>query len=92
MAELSKEEFEQAKKERDKWETKATYWHNAIPIFNYTKRGSLTEDVQTVCNFEQLELNKELSNGVRWNNRLSIIISSINLLLFGANMILLFMK
>ena len=86
--EITKDELEKANKERKIWEKKAKYWHNAIPNFNYDMRSSLTKDVQTAFNFEQLELNKELSTGIKWNNRLNIIISIINLILLIVNIIL----
>ena len=90
--ELSDKEGKKAKVEREKWERKAKYWHNAIPTFNYDMRNSLTQDVQTVFNFEQLELNKDLSTGIKWNNRLNIIIGIINLILLVANIILFLVK
>ena len=86
--EISNEELKKAKVEREKWERKAKYWHNAIPTFDYNMRNSLTQDVQTVINFEQLELNKDLSRGIKWNNRLNIIIGIVNLILLAVNIIL----
>ena len=85
---LSKSEMEKAKKENSFWKKKSFYWHNAIPIFDHEIRNSLTRDVQTVCNFQQLELNKRLYQGIQWNNRLNIIISIINLIFFGINLYL----
>ncbi len=85
---LTEKEIEKAKKERDIWNKKAAYWHNAIPNFNYNVRGSLTEDVKIALTFEQLELNKSLSKGINWNNRVNIIIGMINLVLFIFNIIL----
>lgn len=87
---LTKEEIKRAKKEKQEWEKKATYWHNALPNFNQTARGSLTEDVKTAFTYEQLELNKSLSTGIRWNNRLNITLSVINLIFFVVNIILFF--
>ena len=87
---LTKEEIERAEKEKLNWEKKATYWHTALPNFNQTVRGSLTEDVKTAFTYEQLELNKSLSMGIRWNNRLNILLSLINLIFFGVNTFLFF--
>ncbi len=81
-------ELKRAHKERKEWEKKATYWHNAIPNFDYDMRASLTKDIQTVLNFEQLELNKDLHIGIKWNNRVNLTLSSINLVLLIANIIL----
>jgi len=85
-------DLNKAKEERKKWEEKATYWHNAIPNFDSTLRGSLTKDVQTITGIEQLKLNKSLSNGIKWNNRINIILGIINLVLFTINIILLVTK
>ncbi|MBI2103145.1 hypothetical protein HYT55_04855 [Candidatus Woesearchaeota archaeon] len=77
-------DLNKAKGERDRWAKKATYWHNALPIFNGI-RGTLTEDVQTVTGIEQLELNKSLSRSIRWSNYTNIILGIINLTLFAIN-------
>ena len=87
---ISSNELKKAHKERKGWEKKATYWHNAIPNFNYNIRASLTNDVQAVLNFEQLELNKDLHSGIKWNNRINLTLSSINLILLVINIILIF--
>ena len=85
-------DLNKAKKEREKWKEKATYWHNSIPIFDHDYRSSLTKDVQTIAGIEQLELNQSLSKGIKWNNRINIIIGIINLELFVVNIILLVTK
>ena len=86
---LTQNEINKAKKENEKWKKKAIYWHNAIPNFNWDIRKSFTEDVKTVFTFEQLELNKSLANGIKWNNRVNITIGLINLGFFTLNLILL---
>lgn len=91
-ASLSKKEQENANKEREVWEKRAEYWVNALPSFNEGRRYTLASDIQTAFNFEQLELNKELSTGIKWNNRFNIALSIINLVLFAVNIILLFWK
>lgn len=83
-----KYDLNNAKEERKEWEEKATYWHNAIPDFDNKTRGSLTKDVTTAFTFEQLELNKSLSRGIKWNNRINITIGAINLVLFAVNIYL----
>ena len=88
---LTKKEQEKANKEREKWEKRAIYWHNSIPNFNYDMRGSLTKDVQTATNFEQLELNKRLFLGINLNNWITIIISALNLILLVINIVLFFL-
>jgi hypothetical protein len=88
--ELSGEEKERAKKENEEWNKKATYWHNAIPNFDARFRQSLTRDVQTKSNIEQLELNKKLHTGIHWHNWISIIVSVLNLILLIINLIILF--
>ncbi len=85
---LTEKEVNKAKEEKKDWEKKAAYWHNAIPNFNYDIRKSFTEDVKTAFTYEQLELNKSLSRGIRWNNRINIVLGIINISLFVFNMML----
>lgn len=85
---LEREESNKAEKEMNKWKKKAIFWHNSIPNFDYDIRSSLTKDVQTVTNIEQLELNKRLFLGINIHNWLTIIISVINLILLIVNLYL----
>ncbi len=86
---LTKEESDKAHEDNAIWKKKAVYWHNAIPIFNYDIRHSLTNDVQLVTNIKQLELNEKLYAGIQWNNWINIIVSAINLFLLIVNIVLL---
>src|SRR3989344_560762 len=79
---LTTEEIEKAKIEKEKFEKKALYWHTAIPTFDHNLRSSFTKDVNLVFTYEQLELNKSLSSGIKLNNWINIIFGVVNLFLF----------
>ncbi|MBT5022994.1 hypothetical protein HOK51_04690 [Candidatus Woesearchaeota archaeon] len=85
---LSKKELKKASKRKQELEKQANYWHNSIPNFDHTIRNSLTRDVQTVLNFEQLKLNKKLYLGINLNNWINILISIFNLVLLAINIYL----
>jgi len=89
---LTIEQSKKASEEKIVWEERAVYWHNAIPNFDYDIRSSLTKDVQTAFTFEQLALNKELQSGIKWSNKLNIIVSVINLILLVINIALFFSR
>lgn len=84
---LSEEEQESANKEREYWKNKGKYWHNAIPHFDHELRAGLTKDVDTVTNFQSLELNKKLFTGIHWHNWITVSISLLNLVLLVYNII-----
>ncbi|MBI5636021.1 hypothetical protein HY993_03615, partial [Candidatus Micrarchaeota archaeon] len=76
---LTKQEQEEANKLNEEYKKKAVFWHNSIPNFNHNMRASLTEDLSAIVNVQQLELNKKLSEGVEWNNRIQIALGMLYL-------------